>query len=93
LLTDLREDLRILLAAHPKGIWFQMLPQVFYMHFQREMHLDLFAIPNPLFFLDYISDLIQFELPDNLNDEDFIIELNHHQTETIGRVSDAKIKR
>ena len=53
-----------------------MLPKVFYMHFNRDIHLDLFAITNQLLFLDYISDLIKFELPDNLNEEDFIIELN-----------------
>ena len=75
LLMNLREDIRSLLGAHPKGIWFRMLPKVFYMHFQRDIHLDMFAIPHSLLFLDYISDMIQFDLPDNPNEEDFIIEL------------------
>lgn len=73
-LTDLRADMRALLAAHPQGVWFKMLPKVFQTHFQRDMDATLLAIPHPLLFLDYISDLIKFELPINLNDEDFIIE-------------------
>lgn len=80
---NLREDIRNLLGAHPKGIWFRMLPKVFYMHFQRDIHLDMFAIPNPLFFLDYIADIIRFDLSDNLDEEDFIIELNTDEEENL----------
>jgi len=90
-LTNLREDIRILLRAHPKGIWYRMLPKVFYMHFNRDIHLDLFAITNPYLFLDYISDIIKFDLPDNQIDEDFIIELNNDEKETL--TTDWKMKR
>lgn len=96
LLMNLREDIRNLLSAHPQGIWFRMLPKVFYMHFQRDIHLDMFAIPNPLLFLDYISDMIQFELPDNFNEEDFIIELktNGEEDSTLSKeTSDQKAQR
>mgnify|MGYP006911073579 FL=1 len=75
MLTNLRQDIKTLLLAHPQGIWFRMLPKVFYMQFNRDIHFDLFAITNPLLFLDYISDMIQFDLPDNINEDDFIIEL------------------
>jgi hypothetical protein len=83
LLTNLREDIRILLSAHRTGIWFRMLPKVFYMHFNRDIHLDLFAITNPILFLDYISDIIKYDLPENLNEEDFIIELNNDENKTL----------
>lgn len=53
------------------------------MHFNRDIHLDLFAITNQLLFLDYISDMIKFDLPDNLNEEDFIIELNNDPRQTL----------
>ncbi|CAF0938902.1 unnamed protein product [Rotaria sp. Silwood1] len=83
LLTNLRDDIRILLHSHPKGIWFRMLPKVYCMHFNRDIHLDLFGITNPFLFLDYISDIIKFDLPDNLNEEDFIIELNNDQKQML----------
>lgn len=95
LLMNLRDDIRILLSSHPKGIWFRMLPKAFYMHFNRDIHLDLFAIRNPFLLLDYISDLIKFELPDNLN-EDFIIELNTDQKQMLSnsvQCKDLKIRR
>ncbi|CAF2468646.1 unnamed protein product [Rotaria sp. Silwood2] len=96
LLTNLRDDIRILLHSHPKGIWFRMLPKVYYMHFNRDLHLDLFAITNPYLFLDYISDIIKFDLPDNLNEEDFIIELNKDQKQilqTSMQYMDLKLRR
>jgi hypothetical protein len=93
-LTNLRKDINILLTAHPKGIWFRMLPKVFYMHFNRDIHLDLFGITNPLLFLDYVSDIIKFDLPDNINEEDFIIEYNPDQKQTLSmRAVDLKMKR
>jgi hypothetical protein len=96
LLTNLREDIRMLLRAHPKGIWYRMLPKVFYMHFNRDIHLDLFAIINPFLFLDYISDIIKFDLPDNLNEEDFIIEFNNDEKQILStsmRAMDFKLRR
>ncbi|CAF1425228.1 unnamed protein product [Rotaria sordida] len=96
LLTNLRDDIKILLHSHPKGIWFRMLPKVYYMHFNRDIHLDLFAITNPYLFLDYISDIIKFDLPDNLNEEDFIIELNNDQKQilqTSMQYMDLKLRR
>ncbi|UJR30826.1 hypothetical protein I4U23_018343 [Adineta vaga] len=93
LLTNLREDIRILLSTHSKGIWYQMLPKVFYMHFHRDIHLDLFAIDNILLFLDYISDLIKYELPSNLNEEDFIIELNDERKVSLDRIGNVKFQR
>jgi hypothetical protein len=95
-LTNLRDDIRILLGAHPTGIWFRMLPKVFYMHFNRDIHLDLFAITNPFLFLDYISDIIKFDLPDNFNEEDFIIELNNDEKQNLSlpiRAIDLKLRR
>ncbi|CAF0960882.1 unnamed protein product [Rotaria magnacalcarata] len=96
LLSNLRHDIRTLLSSHPKGIWFRMLPKVFYMHFNRDIHLDLFAITNQLLFLDYISDIIKFELPDNLNEEDFIIELHDDQRQDLhssAQFMDFKLRR
>ncbi|CAF0850541.1 unnamed protein product [Adineta ricciae] len=89
LLLNLREDIRVLLSTHSKGIWFQMLPKVFYMHFNRDMPLDSFGISNPLFFIDYISDMIKYELPNNINEDDFIIELDLQRRQ----ISDAKAPR
>ncbi len=68
-----------------------MLPKVFYMHFNRDIHLDLFSITNPILFLDYISDIIKYDLPENLNEEDFIIELNNDEKKTLPM--DWKMKR
>ena len=96
MLTNLREDIRVLLDAHRKGIWFRMLPKVFYMHFNRDIHLDLFGITNPYLFLDYISDMIKFDLPENLNEEDFIIELKDDGKQMFAlsmRSGDLKAKR
>ena len=91
-MTSLRDDIKILLHAHPKGIWFQMLPKVFYMQFNREIRLDSFAITNPYIFLDYISDIVKFDLPDN--EEDFIIEFNNHPQEIISmKATDFKLRR
>ena len=89
LLLNLREDIRVLLSTHPKGIWFQMLPKVFYMHFNRDMRLDSFGISNPLFFIDYVSDMIKYDLPNNINEDDFIIELDPQRRQ----ISDAKASR
>src|SRR5690606_31498230 len=93
LLLNLRDDIRILLNAHRTGIWYRMLPKVFYMHFNRDIHLDLFALTNQYLFLDYISDIIKFDLPENLNEEDFIIELNTDSKEILMRNKDLKLKR
>ncbi len=92
-MTNLREDIKNLLRAHPKGIWYRMLPKVFYMHFNRDIHLDLFAITNQLLFLDYISDIIKFDLPDNLIEEDFIIELNNDEKQILSKSMDLKLRR
>jgi hypothetical protein len=73
-----------------------MLPKVFYMHFNRDIHLDLFAIINPYLFLDYISDIIKFDLPDNQIEEDFIIELNNNKKDILStsiRSKDFKLRR
>lgn len=73
-----------------------MLPKVFYMHFNRDIHLDLFAITNSYLFLDYISDIIKYDLPENLNEEDFIIELNNNDKQSLlgsMRIKDFKLKR
>ncbi len=96
MLTNLREDIRILLSAHRKGIWFRMLPKVFYMHFNRDIHFDLFGITNSYLFLDYISDMIKFDLPENFNEEDFIIELKDDGKQIFAlsmRATDLKAKR
>lgn len=90
---NLRKDIRTLLAAHNKGIWFRMLPKVFYMHFQRDIHLDMFAIPHLLLFLDYISDIIRFDLPDNPNEEDFIIEFKTDGKQDSISSMDFKVER
>ncbi|CAF4773985.1 unnamed protein product, partial [Rotaria magnacalcarata] len=61
-----------------------------------DIHLDLFAITNQLLFLDYISDIIKFELPDNLNEEDFIIELHDDQRQDLhssAQFMDFKLRR
>jgi hypothetical protein len=96
LLTNLRDDIKNVLNVHPKGIWYSMLPKVFYMQFNRDIHLDLFGLTNQFLFLDYISDIIKFDLPENLNEEDFIVELNTDSKQILSTsmgIKDFKLRR
>lgn len=97
LLLNLRHDIKILLQAHPKGIWYRMLPRVFYMQFNRDIHLDLFAITNSYLFIDYISDLIKYDIPENFPEEDFIIEFNSNYNKDnlllSTKINDIKLRR
>jgi len=96
LVTDLRNDLRVLLGAHPNGVWFQMLPQAFHLHFNRDIQLATLDIHDPHSLLDCISDIVKFDLSDEGTDDDFVIELINDRsmmTNNSMRATDLQKKR